>query len=46
MYQLMMEVSLPEPYHSPFVKERETNPRDSYFIANTVEDREVGNPLL
>src|SRR5262245_14271904 len=44
MYQLVMEVSLPEPYHSLFVKERETNPRDSYFIANTVEDREVGNP--
>ena len=38
MYQFVMEVSLPEPARSTFVKEREAHPGDSYFLANALAD--------
>ncbi len=44
MYQLVMAVSLPEPWRSQFIKEREAHPDDSYFMANTLADSSVGNP--
>lgn len=43
MYQLVMQVSLPEPWRSSFIEERRKNPTDSYFIANALKDPDIGN---
>lgn len=45
MYQLVMQLSLPEPWRSDFIAERKANPTDSYFIANALADPAIGNPV-
>jgi hypothetical protein len=45
MYQFIIEVGLPEPWRSAYVKERQAHPRDSFFLANTLRDDAVGNPF-
>jgi hypothetical protein len=43
MYQMVIQISLPEPWRLAFIKEREAHPEDSYFIANTQKDPKIGN---
>src|SRR5262249_16434691 len=37
-YQLILELSLPEPYRSTLIEERRRHPDDSYFISNIWPD--------
>ncbi len=45
MYQFIAEIGLPEPFRSRFISERRDHPLDSYFIANTLADPVVCNPV-
>ena len=41
-YQLVIEISLPEPYRSKLIEERKKYPGDSFFLANVIEDPVLG----
>jgi hypothetical protein len=42
-YQLIVELSLPEPYRSKLIEDRKQHPDDSYFIANLFPDTSIGS---
>lgn len=42
-YQLVMEISLPEPYKSILTEEQKRHPDESYFLANIIEDQTLGS---
>jgi hypothetical protein len=42
-YQLIIEISLPEPYRSKLIEERKRHPADGYFVANLFPDDLIGS---
>lgn len=42
MYQLIIEISLPEPYRTTLIEERKKYPGDSFFVANALPDPKLG----